>query len=209
VSEAITKACEICKGVGHWFDAWGRVDCAECDHAGRVPDVEATLRAEVARLELREPTQAEGDAAEGKPDETGRVWAHGSCWLGRTGRRCLDCQRWTWGGPTRCERCAERAEVARLTATLAERDGEVARLERRPTPLSGRSNDELADVFSMAETMSKRAWGAARSGAISTYAGGLWQVAARGLTSLAMAEQDARTLARHAPDRDRLAGCKS
>lgn len=94
-------------------------------HSERLQDSVYELRSKVTKLELREPTQAEGDAAEGKPDETGRVWAVGSCWLGRTGRRCLDCKRWTWGGPTRCERCAELAEVTRLTATIAGRDGSV------------------------------------------------------------------------------------
>jgi hypothetical protein len=112
----------------------GPHDCVDCSGTGRVPDVEGQLRAEVARLELREPTQAEGDAAEGKPDESGSIWPLGSCFLGRTGRRCLDCQRWTWGGPTRCERCAERTEVKRLTAQLAERDAALANLtEERDT----------------------------------------------------------------------------
>lgn len=51
MSEAITKACETCAGAGWWQAHWGRCDCVDCSGTGRVPDVEATLRAEVARLE--------------------------------------------------------------------------------------------------------------------------------------------------------------
>ena len=46
MSEAITKRCDNCGGAG-----WSRgFICGPCDGSGRVADVEATLRAEVARL---------------------------------------------------------------------------------------------------------------------------------------------------------------
>lgn len=62
----------------------------------------------------REPTQAEGDAA-----EASGVARNGECfvvmggWTGRsgwTGRRCRACGRWVWGGPTACEGCVRREE---------------------------------------------------------------------------------------------------
>ncbi len=43
MSEAITKACPVCTNL--YVQC-----CTVCDDTGRVPDVEATLRAEVARL---------------------------------------------------------------------------------------------------------------------------------------------------------------
>lgn len=45
MSEAITKACPVCEGTQRFKS----FECPCCDK-GRVPDVEATLRAEEARL---------------------------------------------------------------------------------------------------------------------------------------------------------------
>lgn len=50
MSEAITKACETCAGVGRPMTWNGIVDCVDCSGTGRVPDDEAMLRAEVGRL---------------------------------------------------------------------------------------------------------------------------------------------------------------
>lgn len=45
---AITKPCETCAGNGRPVTMWnGVVDCVDCDGTGRVPDVEAMLRAEL------------------------------------------------------------------------------------------------------------------------------------------------------------------
>jgi hypothetical protein len=55
MSEAITKACETCAGVGRPITFWnGTVDCVDCSGTGRVPDEVATLRAQLdaARAEV-------------------------------------------------------------------------------------------------------------------------------------------------------------
>ena len=111
----ITKACETCKGSG---DAPGFLPghpCKPCSGTGRVPDVEATLRAEVARLtEERDKALAKG----AKALKSCAEWMHRAV--------ALENAEHKWETLAEC-----RAEVTRLTATLAERDGEVARLEGR------------------------------------------------------------------------------
>jgi len=69
------------------------------------------LTAEVERLSQREPTQQECDAAEGKPDSEGNTWPDGEVFLGTTCRRCIDCGRWAFGGPTRCLYCAGKYDA--------------------------------------------------------------------------------------------------
>ncbi len=68
-----------------------------------------SLLASYDMLSKREPTQAEGDAFEhwagsGMPP-TGECFVPSGGW---TGRRCRQCNRWVWGGPTACAGCAER-----------------------------------------------------------------------------------------------------
>ena len=97
----ITKACPDCAkrdGTIH-FDK----HCKLCNDSGRVPDVEATLRAEVARLtEERDYLKGECDA--------------------------FNAQVKRMGAGMQEEHQAHQAEVARLTATLAERDATIAGL---------------------------------------------------------------------------------
>ena len=78
-----------------------------CPRRGRVA-VRNKLAAENERLRYeREPSQAEGDAAEGGPPNN----VAGECWIAPwTGRRCRHCSRWVWGGPTACVGCAERSD---------------------------------------------------------------------------------------------------
>lgn len=88
----------------------GRAD-ALYEYVDRV----AELEAENERLRLeREPSQAEGDAADTDGDG-------GECFVtGWTGRRCRHCGRWVWGGPTACVQCANDAErVASLESENA------------------------------------------------------------------------------------------
>jgi len=76
-------------------------------------EADAVRRAESAEMGCeiayrREPTQAEGDAAEASDAPRG-----GECFVamgGWTGRRCRACDRWVWGGPTACEGCVRREE---------------------------------------------------------------------------------------------------
>ncbi len=72
-----------------------------------------SANAEIADLRRREPTQEEGDAAEGRPDDDGRTPPPGEVFVtGHTGRRCRVCRKWVWGGPTACELCVVREETA-------------------------------------------------------------------------------------------------
>ena len=76
-------------------------------------EADAVRRAESAEMGCeiayrREPTQAEGDAAEASD-----AARNGECFVamgGWTGRRCRACDRWVWGGPTACEGCVWREE---------------------------------------------------------------------------------------------------
>ena len=135
MNEPITKVCEICKGVGHWFDAWGRVDCSECDHTGRVPDVEATLRSEVARRteELADTSRIATERWVELLDETSRAdWAI--------------------------------TKVEHLAAQLAERDSALAtaRAEVERLTVAGRRAEDLVkaadNVIHNARLLGSYAW---------------------------------------------------
>lgn len=96
---AITKPCETCAGNGRPVTFWnGVVDCADCAGTGRVPDVEATLRAENKTLR-RQLDALAGGQADG-------VLALARA-LADAGTATL-----------RAELDAARAEIARLTAEV-------------------------------------------------------------------------------------------
>ncbi len=88
----------------------------------------AITRAESAELGCdiayrREPTQEEGDAHEDKQHQSmGPDLPTGECFVamgGWTGRRCRQCGRWVWGGPTACVVCVEKAARDELGIQLA------------------------------------------------------------------------------------------
>ena len=92
-------------------DARNPLACPACRllvEMDRLREHVAELAAENERLRYeREPSQAEGDAAEGGPPNN----VAGECWIAPwTGRRCRHCSRWVWGGPTACVGCAERSD---------------------------------------------------------------------------------------------------
>lgn len=66
----------------------------------------------ISHLKRREPTADEADQCEGKSqDPDSPSLSEGECFVplgGWTGRRCVDCRKWTFGGPTRCLLCASR-----------------------------------------------------------------------------------------------------
>ncbi len=71
----------------------------------------ADAREDMRAMEAREPTQDEGDRAQGGPPNYRRR----ECFValgGWTGRRCHKCDRWVWGGPTLCLAC-DRESSAR------------------------------------------------------------------------------------------------
>ena len=145
----ITKACPYEHIMDH------DEHCPFCHGTCRTVDVEATLRAEVARLtEENTKLAAERNACTPVDDALDQVdnaiamlaalvYEHGKYGyqeaVAREGKAAAG---------------AIRAEVARLTATLAERDGEVARLAgsvvwqrgRIPTPDLGPYDDRDEDA---------------------------------------------------------------
>lgn len=75
MSEAITKACETCAGVGRPITFWnGTVDCVDCSGTGRVPDEVATLRAELdaARAEVALQT-SRAEAAKARAETQSQI----------------------------------------------------------------------------------------------------------------------------------------
>lgn len=71
----------------------------------------ASAREDMRTMEAREPTQDEGDRAAGGPPN----YRRNECFVdlgGWTGRRCYECGRWVWGGPTLCLAC-DRESSAR------------------------------------------------------------------------------------------------
>lgn len=137
MSEA-TKACETCDGTGatsQWDPKtcrWPRADCVDCSGTGRVPDVEATLRAEVARL------TNERDA-----------------WRGSSARWAEDCTRLT----AEVERFRasfelQGKEVSRLTVALDEMVDEsrsVARDHNHLTAEVGRLTNQNGALMAQAQ----------------------------------------------------------
>lgn len=134
----ITKACETCAGAG-WYQAhWGRCDCIDCSATGRVPDVEATLRAEVASLTKQHADELTAIrlARDARFAEYGAVLrARDEAVLKASQEVARLTEERNYARNLATDRLLANnglaAEVARLTATLAERDGEVARLEGR------------------------------------------------------------------------------
>jgi hypothetical protein len=115
-------ACDECCGHG--------CEDGKCEHLttllwrAEAQLAERTRERDELRLG-REPSDTEGDAAD---DGTGQVFVTG--W---TGRRCIGCNCWVWGGPTRCVRCVERLErdaaIARAEKAERERDSAALRAE--------------------------------------------------------------------------------
>ena len=112
MSEAIEQECQCCHGTGRLHSAYWEADCGVCDDTGRVPDVEATLRAEVARL-------TEDNAyLKGECDE-------------------FHAQVKRMGAGMQEEHLAHQAEIARLTAEverLKGREREAADMMRNDEP---------------------------------------------------------------------------
>lgn len=80
----------------------------------------ADLLAEVRTLSHRDPTESEMESALGSADEA---------FIGGTVRRCRNCRRPVFGGPTWCVSCVARAEVRALTAERDALRARVAELE--------------------------------------------------------------------------------
>ena len=108
----------------------------------RYQDERDAARSELAKLREREPTQAEGDAFEGRSDSDGKLFAPGECFVGRTGRRCRVCRRWVWGGPNVCEVCVVREERDDLRDHLALTQAACDRLDVANTA----ARSELAEA---------------------------------------------------------------
>lgn len=184
-ARTMTTMAERIQWLTEQNNAVGEVLKATAGDVVRFHEENTRLTAEVERLSQREPTQQECDEAEGKPDATGKTWPAGEVFLGTTCRRCIDCGRWAFGGPTRCPYCAGKYDVT-VTGQMYIDDLRAANAEVER--LKGR--DQAAKPFVMA---------CKEPGEFDQFCGSCWR----------FWSEDGSGCAEDCPRAAWLAGCKS